>query len=145
IRQHDLWFSDLQFYADEALKRGSRPWMWSDMMWENEANFVNKVSRDILQSNWYYGLDFEGAPELKPGETNFQKPADIAFFEKLDKAGFDQVPAGLNFATSQNMEHLVRHCLQVVDSQRLVGFMQTTWYPTIAAEQSRLVSAAEQL
>jgi len=145
IRQHDLWFSDLDFYASEVMKRGARPWMWSDMMWDNEVSYVNKVSRDIVQSNWYYGLDFDGVRQPKPGERTFQKPEDITFFEKLDKAGFDQIPAGSNYANSENIGLLVYHCKRMVAPERLLGFLQTTWYPTIEAEQHRIVAAVEQL
>lgn len=145
IRRHDLWYHDLQFYADEIVSRGGRPWMWSDKAWEDETNFLNKVSRDILQSNWYYGLDFNGKREPKPGEANFQKPEDIEWFARLEAAGFDQVPAGSNFANSENLGLLVDHCRQVISPGHLVGFLQTTWYPTLDCEQTQLTAAADQL
>lgn len=145
IRQHELWYSDLTFYAEEITTRGSRPWMWSDKVWEDEHNFIQKVSRDIVQSNWYYGLDFGGKREPLPGEENFQEPSHIEWFEKLDRAGFDQAPAGSNFANTQNMELLVAHCSSVIAPQRLLGFLQTTWYPTVDSETERLVAAVEQL
>ncbi len=145
VRQYELWFQDLDFYAREVARHGARPWMWSDMMWNNETNYVNSVSRDILQSNWYYGLDFNGTAEPLPGERTFQKPADTTFFEKLEKAGYDQVPAGSNYANSQNMEMLVEFCKDRISSDHLLGFLQTTWYPTIDTERERIVGAAAQL
>jgi len=145
IRQYDLWFSDLDFYAQEVIKNGARPWMWSDMMWDDEANYINKVSRDIVQSNWYYGLDFDGIREPKAGESTFQKPEDVTFFEKLDKAGFDQIPAGSNYANSENIGLLVDYCQRVVAPKHLLGFLQTTWYPTIESEQHRITAAVDQL
>src|SRR5690606_34073361 len=128
-----------------ASRRGARPWMWSDMMWNNEETYVNKVTRDILQSNWYYGLDFNETGQRLPGDSTFQKPEDVSYSEKLNKAGYDQVPAGSNFANSQNMGLLADFCKQIISPDRLKGFMQTTWYPTIESEQHRLIAAAGQL
>jgi hypothetical protein len=145
IRQHELWYEDLHFYADEVVRRGSRPWMWSDKVWEDETRFLSKVSRDIVQSNWYYGLDFNGPRQPLRGEETFQEPCHIDWFSKLDEAGFDQVPAGSNYATSQNIELLAEYAGKAISPNRLLGFMQTTWYPTLSSEQDRLVAAAEQL
>lgn len=145
IRQHELWYRDLNFYAEHASRTGARPWMWSDKIWEDEENFVKNVSRDILQSNWYYGLDLFGEREPLPGEKNFNRPEHITYFEKLGRAGFDQVPAGSNYANTENMELLGKYSAEKIDASRLKGLMQTTWFPTIQANNQRMVEAAQQL
>lgn len=145
IRQHELWYSDLEFYANEITSRGARPWMWSDKMWEDEDRYVNRVSRDIVQSNWYYGIDYGGVREPLPGEATFQRPEHIPYFEKLEKAGFDQIPTASNYTNTQSLSLLVEHCTQVISPGRLLGFLHTTWYPTIVQEQHRMLAVAEQI
>lgn len=145
IRQHELWYADLNFYAKEITSRGARAWMWSDKMWEDEDRFAKLVSRDIIQSNWYYGIDYGGTREPLPGEATFQRPEHIEYFAKLEQAGFDQIPTASNYTNTQSLSLLVEHCRQVIAPERLLGFLHTTWYPTIEEEQHRMIQAAEQI
>lgn len=59
IRQNDLWWADLYFYLDEVMKKGSRPWIWSDYVWHHPEKFFKMMPKSVIQSNWYYGEDFD--------------------------------------------------------------------------------------
>ena len=131
MRQGEMWWHDFLFFVKEIEKRGSRAWMWSDYMWDHEEEFLKRMPRSVLQSNWYYGRRWEGEPPERPYEAK-----RLAAFEKLDKAGFDQVPTGTNWVppyfkkgenNDANFAGLVKHCRKHVDPKRLKGFVNASW------------------
>jgi hypothetical protein len=138
IRQYDLWWNDLRFLVNEAEERGARAWVWSDFAWSHPEEFAAQMPRTVLQSNWYYNDDF--APN---------DPA-VQAYAQLDAAGFDQAPAGSVWASPTNFVRTVEHCRRVIAPERLVGFLQTVWKPTlpetlaIHAEAIRQVAAGRQ-
>lgn len=115
IRQNDLFWHDLLFLCGEVEKNGSRPWIWSDTIWENSAEtFIQRMPRSVLQSFWYYGDNFESAERA-------------AAYKKLDDAGFDQVPTCSCFYAKENPRLLAEHCRKVIRPKHLHGFLQTPW------------------
>lgn len=122
IRQGELWWHDLNFYAKTVMRCGARPWIWSDYMWDNEEEFLSRMSRDILQSNWYYG-SFEA-----PGD--YTKKRIEAFFA-LDRAGFEQIPTGSVWSIPDNLEQMVKALAPLGNKSggNLRGFMQSVWRP----------------
>ena len=81
------------------------------------------MPRDVLQSNWYYyHID---------GEQDKEHLERIAFFDELDKAGFDQIPCGSAYSWKPNFTELVRYCrMHLAGSSRLKGFMLAPWTRT---------------
>ena len=61
VRQYDLWWHDFEFFVKQVERRGVRPWIWSDYGWKHGDEFLKRMPKSVLQSNWYYGLDFQGA------------------------------------------------------------------------------------
>jgi hypothetical protein len=133
IRQHELWWHDLDFYVREVEKAGVRPWVWSDYQWHYPERFYAEMPRSVLQSNWYYGEKFE--PTLDRVKT----------YVDLDLRLYDQIPTGSNWSSPLNFERTVEFCSQYVDRQRLKGFLQTTWVGTVAAARGRHEAAIAQL
>ena len=88
------------------------------------------MPRSVMQSNWYYG-DF----------TNSSVSADS--FEKLDKAGFDQMPTGSNWGKIDNFPLLVKHCREKVSAERLKGFVMAPWRHTVPHFRHSLISAVD--
>lgn len=119
IRQHDLWWHDLDFLAGCVERGGSRPWVWSDYLWTHAEEFPRRMPRSILQSNWYYGGTF-GNDEVA-----------VKAYSVLEQYGFDQLPAGSTWTTSDNFAKTVAYCREHIPDERLMGFMQTVWHPTI--------------
>ena len=64
------------------------PWIWSDCYNGHRNEFLRRMPKSVLQSDWYYGGDFDPKSSM----------AARAYLQ-LDKAGFDQVPCGSNWAT----------------------------------------------
>lgn len=143
IRQFELWYSDLNFYADEVEKAGARPWMWSDRIWHHEEEYLANTPKSILQSNWYYGAEFdfpEGAEKEPDTHARY-----VRAYDRLEEAGFDQVPTGANWSNDTNFGDTVRYAEKVIAPERLKGFLTAPWYPTVEAERKRLLEAIDQV
>lgn len=135
-RQGDLWWHDLDFLASVAFKAGARPWVWSDYIWHHEEEFLRRMNRDIVQSNWYYDASFDGADKTGAGRADGGETQDSLYdrvvrdFIKLDRAGFDQVPCGSIWEAYDNFAPLVRFCESRLFRERVLGFMMASWYMT---------------
>ena len=123
VRQGELWWHDFLWFNETVKKAGSRSWIWSDYGWRHRDEFLARMPRDVLQSNWYYyHID---------GEQDKEHLERIAFFDELDKAGFDQIPCGSAYSWKPNFTELVRYCRRhLAGSSRLKGFMLAPWTRT---------------
>jgi hypothetical protein len=133
MRQHELWWHDLTFLCDEVRKGKVRPWIWSDHIWRHRDEFLANVSRDVLQSNWYYGTDF--------ADSNPHAEAYAA----LEAGGYDQIPTASNHSNPVNFGLTVEHCNRVVARERLSGYLQTPWRPTLAEFAGHHEAAIDQV
>lgn len=118
VRQFDLWWHDFLFLSDEVQKAGVRPWIWSDYLWRHPEDFLEKMPKEVLQSNWYYGLEF-GYDKM------------VQAYNKLDDHGYDQIPTASNHSHKENFGLTVDYCKKNIKSGRLFGFLQTPWRPTL--------------
>lgn len=140
VRQHDLYWHDINFLIKAVEKNGARPWLWADYIWhtpENEKDFLENMSHDALLSNWYYG-SWQG--ELFTEIRNA--------YAVLEAHGFDQVPTGSNCDKSRdftrdNMVLTVKHCLNIIAPERLKGFMMAPWEMTNENQRPRHKEAVE--
>lgn len=133
IRQHDLWWRDFYFYVEQVEKAGVRPWIWSDYVWEHADLFFEKMPKSVVQSNWYYGDKF--GPDI-----NYVKA-----YHDLAEHGYDQIPTGSNWSHAENFERTVEYCAKNIPPERLLGFLQTSWKPTIDPCRQRHLEAIEQV
>ncbi len=137
IRQGDYWWKDLYFYIDVIEKRGVRPWMWSDYIWRHEEEFIKKMPKSVLQSNWYYG-SFDAT-------AGYYVKERIDAYLKLAENKFDQVPTGSNcwWVCVANFPETVKFCKDNINSEKLVGFLQTVWQPTVKKRKYRHLDAID--
>ena len=133
IRQGEQWWHDLDFLARTTMRCGARPWIWSDYIWHHEEEFFKKMSRDILQSNWYY----DGFTE---GDALYMNA-----FDALERGGFEQVPAGSVWSRRDNLGLMVDYVTPRIDRERLCGFMQTVWRPMMPNYAERQQMGTETL
>jgi len=136
IRQGSLWWNDLNFLIDEVHRGGSQAWVWSDKLWGMDAaTFERNMPKSVVQSNWYYDADF--APPEEPHRRY------VEAFAELDRMGYRQVPTGSNWATEDNYAGLVRHAREHLDASRVLGYLMTSWIPTLPAYEPRHERAIE--
>jgi len=133
VRQFESWWHDLGFLVHQVERTGARPWVWSDQVWRTPQVFYQKMPRSVLQSNWYYGDDFDGGSRA------------VAAYTELDKRGYDQVPTASNWRHADNFEKTVEHCTEHLNANRLKGFLQTVWKPTLGDYRDDLINAVEQV
>ncbi len=129
IRQGELWWHDFNFICDCVREGGCRPWIWADYVWDHEEIFLERMPKDVLLSNWYYG----GFPEHDEEELR----KEIRAYKLLDEHGFEQIPTGSNWSLVENMENTVTFCQENCADDRLLGFMQTIWYSTAPENMAR--------
>ncbi len=61
------------------------------------------MPKSVLQSNWYYGTQFE----------KFANPLHekyVRIYDQLEEHGFDQVPTGSNHSNDINFRETVKYC-----------------------------------
>lgn len=134
VRQHELWWHDFLFFVGQVEKHGVRPWIWSDYAWKHGQEFREKMPRAVLQSNWYYGTNFDP-----------QKVRAVQTYLELDQEGFDQVPTGSNWSTPESFGATVEFCRKNLTTGRLKGFLQTPWKPTVEKFRQHHMQAIEQV
>lgn len=140
IRRQEIWWGDLYFYISEAFKKSVRPWVWSDYVWHHPEEFFKMMPKSVLQSNWYYGETF------REDETYVKAYLD------LEKEGYDQIPTGSFHArpandfkatNEKNIGKTVQFCSEHIADERLLGFMQTFWMPTIKKFEPTIIKAID--
>ena len=136
LRQGELWWHDLLWFVRTVEKTGSRAWIWSDYIWERHDEFLKRMPRSVLQSNWYYDDGFD--------ERAFRWPR-IRCYLDMDRAGFEQVPTGSNFVTPVNVAQMVTFAREHLDPSRLKGFLGTSWLRTLPENRSRHAAVIDAL
>lgn len=132
IRQNDLWWKDFYYLVDHLEKHGSRAWIWSDYLWHNPELFFKKMPKSVIQSNWYYGEEFD-----------INNPSVKAYLD-LEKYGYEQIPTGsFHSGNEKSILNTVKFCTENIVDPRLLGFMQTFWSPTIELYRNPILDAIE--
>lgn len=133
IRQHDLWWHDFLFYVEQVERAGSRAWIWSDYLWKHTEVFFKKMPKSVVQSNWYYGEKFSK-----------DVPAAKAYLD-LEEHGYEQIPTGSNWESPTNFGLTVDYCVKNIAKERLLGFLQTAWHPTLDVCRKKHEEAIDQV
>lgn len=143
MRQHDLWWHDLNFLLARTEEAGCRPWVWSDPAWRHPDTFFKQMPKSVLQSNWYYGMDFSISESprprvLGPGEYS------ITYLD-LDDHGYEQVPTASTWTDVGNFERTVEFCTERLDPSRVLGYLQTPWKMTEMGHRDIHLTAIEKV
>ena len=100
---------------------GTRPWVWADLYWSQKDEYLKKMPKSVLQSNWWY------RPMSKNEDGSFTHQSAQAYID-LDRAGFEQVPTCsaifCHYCADQTLEFLKED----LSADKLKGFMTAPWY-----------------
>jgi len=123
IRQYELLWHDMFFLFDVCDKLGIRPWIWSDLCWNKEMTdeFMRRMPKSVLQSNWYYVRVWQhpGGPYLN---------STFNAYITLNEHGFEQVPTGsTKFGNDTNMLETMHALKLELDPNLLKGYMTVPW------------------
>ena len=140
IRSDTLWWHDLYFYFDEVEKHGARPWIWSDYYWKHQTDWLKKMPKDCVQSNWFYDpVQPKGADGRYP-QVPYQTYVDLA------RMGYDQIPAASDWLCRQNMAETVWLCLEEgLCDEHMLGFMTAPWLSATDLNYYSLLNGAQRL
>ena len=69
----------------------------------------------------------------------------VKLYGDLDQHEFDQVPTGSNFEHAENFGETVKYCRRKLSPQRLKGFLQTAWRPTLEKFRREHTEAIDQV
>jgi hypothetical protein len=69
----------------------------------------------------------------------------VQTYEDLDKAGFDQVPAGSNWSCDTNFDGLVKFCDANCSKERIKGYMMAPWLATVDENEAKALEAVAQM
>lgn len=128
IRQGDLWWKDLFHLFDQCEKVGARPWLWGDYVINHEDEFVKRMPKSALLSNWEYKR-----MEKNP-DGSYVLPRYEAY-RTLEKAGFDQVPTcSAVYGVPQNARDTMLMGKEEIAPERLLGYMTAPWFFTTASD-----------
>ena len=122
-RSGELFWHDLYYMFDKVERQGARAVTFSDMMAYSYDEYLKRMPKSVLQSNWYYKMDYsEKAMTWDP-----KKPDLAALFTGLEKAGFDQLPCLSNISEPASVSIGVNTLTKVIDPDRLKGFCVAPW------------------
>jgi hypothetical protein len=137
MRQHDLWWRDFLWFVEQVESRGSRPWIWSDKIWTHTSEFMTRMPKSVVQSNWYYGANFdpqidrakaaERGLDLSLPPTERAETTSFHAYKDLESGGWSQVPAASVDVTDDSFPDTVTWVQQNLPRASVLGFMQTTW------------------
>lgn len=152
-RTGELLWHDINFFGNEISKLGARPWMWSDLEWWYPPDFAKHVSKDILQTNWYYGQSFDSKAYKAKNDMRWKY---IESYNRLDAAGFDQVPGPSNWLEGRdkregktenrvNTDMTLEYCKRCIDPKRLLGYVSLPWCGSMRNGDKTWFDACDQL
>lgn len=138
VRQNELLWHDMFFYFDVCEKLGCRPWIWSDICWNDKLRdtFLKRMPKSVLQSNWHYYPIFK-----REDGSYIDKEVDT--YRILEEAGFDQVPTcSTIYGRDESAFWTMQEFKDKIAPERLKGYMTAPWACTRRGEQYRLMNDA---
>jgi len=132
VRQHDAWWHDFNFLVEQVEKQNARAWIWSDyMLWNFPEEFLEKMPKSVVQSNWYYDEEF--------GSNKY-----VTAYRQLESAGYDQIPTGSYHAQNDlSILNTTKFASRNIDNNKLLGILQTFWKPTIEEYRDRILKGTD--
>lgn len=86
FRQKEVLWHELRTFSDAITGMGARPWMWGDVVWADLDGFASNLSKDFLVS-YRWMVNVTAGNKIPEPESKW-----IETFDRLESAGFDQVP-----------------------------------------------------
>ena len=143
IRNGDLWWHDANFLFNQAESCGARPWIWADSYWVHPEDYISRMSKDVLQSNWFYWQMTENDDGTL--STGIGGPArnGIQAYIDLDRAGFEQVPTSSTWNFEYNSEQTMYLGKTRLTENLVKGYMTAPWTRTVPERQFALMNDSQ--
>lgn len=142
IRNGELWWHDADYLFRCCNERGTRPWVWADRYWDHPEDYLSHMSKDVLQSNWYYWPMKRKEDGSLFCESNGPEAKAIQAYLDLDKAGYDQIPTSSTWNFKHNSYQTMELGKECLSPEHLKGYMTASWMKTIVAYRYGLMNDA---
>ena len=120
--------ADALVLFDACRRKGVRPWIWVDpdtiAGFGGEEAFCANIPKDVLLSNWYYGI-------IKDSEDVCQTNENAALYQKIGQWGYEQVPTVSTWSWYLNAKQTMRFCRRHVQPDSIRGYMTAPWLFTV--------------
>lgn len=133
-RHGDLWWHDVYKLFDMCDANGVRPWVWADRYWNHPEEYLKKMPKSVLQSNWWYGHI------LRNEDGTCKDPQPGAYID-LDKAGYEQVLTGSTWSYQRNYEDTFQIAKEITP-ELCKGVMAAPWQLTTEEDYYTLLNDA---
>ena len=149
VRQGDLWWDDFLWFEKTVSDLGTKPWIWSDYIWWHREEFVRRMPKRVMQSNWYYNSDkidpkLHKGPQSEEAKRNhWDQRVWTAAYQWLEDAKFDQIPCGSNCGNDRNFGAVVEWGRTHVPPERLKGFCMAPWILTLPPKREKGLQAID--
>ncbi len=132
VRQGEAWWKDFFFLVEQVEKQNARAWIWPDyMLWNFPDEFLEKMPKTVVQSNWYYDEEF--------GNNRY-----VSAYRQLESSGYDQIPTGSYHAQNDfSILNTTMFAQKNIDDKKLLGILQTFWKPTIEEFRERILKGID--
>ncbi len=132
VRSADKLIENANDLFKTCRNKGVRPWMWLDpnlvKTFGGEKDFRNNVPKDVLLSNWYYGLV---SPDYHDSEAMYSHSGRIGVYDLMDQWGYEQVPTVSSYLDRANPEQTMRYCKETFNTPDNVrGYITAPWVMT---------------
>ena len=137
VRQNELWWADLKFFAECVEECGARACIWADYARHKPEEFVEKCPRSIVACPWYYGNEFDLQSISEFGRIR------LTPYKILAEAGFDILGGASNEYHNESFEMQKRYLKDNIPKDQLIGLIQTTWAATTEEYRGFLFEAID--
>jgi hypothetical protein len=152
VRRGHVWWNDALHFISAVEKHGGRAWVWADRIWHHPEEYLDKMPRSVVQSNWHYsdvfsGCDEEDLPRILT-ETADGFPAGYLGYLELAAGGFDQIPASSSMPPWDAFDGIgltADFMAERTDPSRVLGFLDTNWIPLIEENRAILTHSFQRI
>lgn len=136
IRNGEQWWHDVFRLFDACERHGMRPWVWSDRCWYHTEEYIRKMPRSVLQSNWWY----DPMPRKADGTFVDHRPGT---YQLLEKEGFDQVPTCCSTWSYQfSTDDTLKITPELISDAHFKGILDAPWRTTTQEDYYALLDEA---
>lgn len=131
---------DATFLFDICRSHGVRPWIWCNYAcvegYGGEDAFQRNIPKDVLISNWYYGL-------VPNDPVRYEENKSLTLYKKLGQWGYDQVPTSSTFVDNYlSTKSTMKFFRSEVNMDTTLGFMTAPWFATMPKYKYALLNDA---
>lgn len=151
VRGPKAFAEDAKVLFDACLENGVRPWIWCDVTvlesFGGFDKFCENVPKSVLVSNLYMGNVSVNFPDAKPEDqrkslvhmppsTIYRNKEKTLLYNRLEEAGYDQIPTGSACLIRSNVQQTMTYCNNTLkNKEKILGYAS---YPLLLTDKDNV-------